>query len=593
MRCRAWGIALLCCFATVIRAQDSGVDVPPVGEIEKQVIQARLLPATQRDAELRKLAVQQTSLRQPVAALKTLSYVANPKELSAGLREMQLIAGGGSDSTLASSSVPASMPMPSNGGLGGASFADFTSLIDLIQTTVSPDTWEALGGPSTMREYVAGIYVDGEGVVRDVEVSNDGTTLDNIEVLLSREGDKDAESDLGVDGWRLPTAYRCVSLAQLSKEIVKRRLSGVLINDAIRNMAGLSRVQYVVLDSKHSDVILVGPVGGIEKRDGWLRDQKTGRVTMRMEYFVAAASSILVKQPFGCTIDPTQQSLAAASEAAAKFQRRETPIGLAPDSIRDALGNQDVRVFGTAGDTPLGYVMVEADRHMKQLALGLQPMPESAANYLDVISRHIAKGAPDGQLLRLWFTGAPMAVRVDSAGTVFELAGRPLKLDSETRLAANDGGRIPAPADFRVTEFVAEFNDHYTEIASLHPIYGALESVYASAAIAEVLRRSNAATWLPGILGPMLLDDPSMGHLQTPRKVPSIATLHRVTHRGKRHAIIVASGGVVVDTSTTVEQDFRPYESIASMQERFVPPPEAETVVHNATQSRRWWWNVD
>lgn len=42
---------------------------------------------------------------------------------------------------------------PSSGAGGGSSFADFQSLIDLIQTTVSPDTWDALGGPSTMREY--------------------------------------------------------------------------------------------------------------------------------------------------------------------------------------------------------------------------------------------------------------------------------------------------------------------------------------------------------------------------------------------------------------------------------------------------------
>ena len=38
-------------------------------------------------------------------------------------------------------------------GRGGGAFADFQSLIDLIQTTVVPDTWEALGGPSTMAEY--------------------------------------------------------------------------------------------------------------------------------------------------------------------------------------------------------------------------------------------------------------------------------------------------------------------------------------------------------------------------------------------------------------------------------------------------------
>ncbi len=38
-------------------------------------------------------------------------------------------------------------------GKGGAAFADFESLMTLIQQTVAPDTWEALGGPSTMAEY--------------------------------------------------------------------------------------------------------------------------------------------------------------------------------------------------------------------------------------------------------------------------------------------------------------------------------------------------------------------------------------------------------------------------------------------------------
>jgi len=46
---------------------------------------------------------------------------------------------------------PSSSPM--GGAAGGGAFADFQSLIDLIQTTVVPDTWEALGGPSTMAPY--------------------------------------------------------------------------------------------------------------------------------------------------------------------------------------------------------------------------------------------------------------------------------------------------------------------------------------------------------------------------------------------------------------------------------------------------------
>jgi general secretion pathway protein D len=51
----------------------------------------------------------------------------------------------GSQGGFGSSSMPSAA--------GGGSFADFQSLIDLIQTTVVPDTWEALGGPSTMAPY--------------------------------------------------------------------------------------------------------------------------------------------------------------------------------------------------------------------------------------------------------------------------------------------------------------------------------------------------------------------------------------------------------------------------------------------------------
>ncbi|MCO8120836.1 general secretion pathway protein GspD [Stieleria sp. TO1_6] len=46
-------------------------------------------------------------------------------------------------------------PQGQAGGMGGggSSFADFDSLMNLIETTVVPDTWEALGGNSTMAPY--------------------------------------------------------------------------------------------------------------------------------------------------------------------------------------------------------------------------------------------------------------------------------------------------------------------------------------------------------------------------------------------------------------------------------------------------------
>ena len=66
---------------------------------------------------------------------------------------------------------------------GGAAFADFESLKQLIRTTVNPDTWEDLGGPSSMFEYPQGVFVDPAGTVRV-----DGALPDSAVATLNRLG---------------------------------------------------------------------------------------------------------------------------------------------------------------------------------------------------------------------------------------------------------------------------------------------------------------------------------------------------------------------------------------------------------------------
>ena len=39
------------------------------------------------------------------------------------------------------------------GGGGGAAMADFSSLIELITTTIEPDSWEDVGGAGTIKEF--------------------------------------------------------------------------------------------------------------------------------------------------------------------------------------------------------------------------------------------------------------------------------------------------------------------------------------------------------------------------------------------------------------------------------------------------------
>ncbi len=52
------------------------------------------------------------------------------------------------------------------GAAGGAQMADFESLINLIQTTVSPTTWSDVGGAGTIETFEGGVHVDPRGVLK-------------------------------------------------------------------------------------------------------------------------------------------------------------------------------------------------------------------------------------------------------------------------------------------------------------------------------------------------------------------------------------------------------------------------------------------
>ncbi len=463
-------------------------------------------------------------------------------------------------------------------GAGGGSFADFQSLMDLIQTTVVPDTWEALGGPSTMAPYPQGVYVDTAGTVLECETLpvNDGVT--ELKALLG-EVFVDRGEPLS---WRQPATMRCVSLRRLLDAWTEHRMRGAIASESMMQLAGLSRIQYLFIDK--DDIVIAGPVGGIELRDGWHVDRESGLTTLRFDFFLACLASALDNQPFGCTIDPTTQGLQNAAKVAADVQADQIPIGKADQAIVSALGMQRVEVFGTAGDTPIGHLMVEADRHMKQLALGLEPMPESARNYFDVIEANLDQGVPNDLLLRLWFTSAPRPVRADAERTVFELAGTPVRLSGQNERAMANGQRGNVTRDPRSEEFVRDFNSNWHAIRGKYPIYGALESIYRTASAAELLHRFGNSTRQQALLESLVSSSPSsMFHMTTPRQVQSIARMHSMRKGRRTHHVLLASGGVSVNAQQTLVSKIADYPSLSSLNRPGRNPPKLV---------QRWWWDA-
>ena len=259
-------------------------------------------PITQRDQILGQVASQQSYAGEPVAAARTIRDIQSSGQRDSVIREV--------------------------GGAGGGGFADFGSLMQLIETTVVPDTWEALGGPSTMAPYPQGVYVDPNGTLQSCQALVPSEALDDLNTLL--RSDRNATSGSNTS-WRQPSPMRVVSLRRLKDEIGQLRMLGQSSSESIMHLCGLSRIQYVIL--RDDDVLLAGPVGGIEKVDGWFRDQQTGRNTLRSDFLFTCLAAARNNRPFGCTIDPTPQGLKQAALVAQAVQNNSIPVGKAAEKM--------------------------------------------------------------------------------------------------------------------------------------------------------------------------------------------------------------------------------------------------------------------
>lgn len=483
---------------------------------------------------------------------------------------------------------------------GGGSIADFSSLMNLIQTTIEPDSWEALGGVGTMAPYPQGVIVDPDGLLCEIDDRHSGQPDHEaaISALLAQPlGGADIAADT-ID-WRAPARIRCVSIRRMmqalagrviDRQALARGVSDAVLAapdasdsslDAFRAMAGLSRVVVVLVT--HDDLILAGPVAGFEDVDGWQVDRKTGLPPLSLVSLAIGVKAVRSRTPYGCTIDPTNEGLRTAAALGQEIVAGEVPMAHAADQLAGALGRQNITVFGTTASNEVAYAMVEADRHMKQLALGIEPLPERVRNYLQMISSTGDGSPPTDLLLRLWFTSQPLNVRASEVDgdQIVQLAGTPLRLSGENERAQLDGARGNVVVDPASQAFVDHFNQNWVGIRSKYPIYGALESVYLATAISELWKRTATTSDHETLQRAVMYFAAEQAlALHPPRQVDSIAVLHRYQHGRKKHSVLMASGGVQISPQVLVPLRMEDYPGLKSF-----------AAIRDSRPTDRWWWN--
>jgi hypothetical protein len=473
----------------------------------------------------------------------------------------------------------ASQPAGGFLGRGGAALADFDSLMNLITSTIAPESWDDVGGPGAVEPFPGGVFVDGDGVLRKALIEAGDTRLSALRTS--------AIESIGNVDVRRASAMRKVSVTRLERHLQARAALGLPADESMLTLAGLQKIQYVFVYPETRDIVIAGPAGNwTTDVEGRPLSMETGRPLMHLDDLVVVLRNAFDGDGrFGCSITPKQENLLrtkAFLETSAGKAIKPTQRDSWLEDLRKTVGKQDIQVFGIDPRTRTARVIVEADYRMKLVGMGLEEGVLGVTSYLALLEA----GEVDQPMnvLRWWFTLNYDALRTTENHDAYELHGQGVKVLSENEFLNETGERVhTGKSDEPTAEFAHTFTKHFPELAKKYPIYAELQNIFDLALVASLLQGENAPElidWKMPYFGPNGKYQPQLG--LSPMQVESVIN-HRVMTKSKFVAGV--SGGVTVDpkeyvTAENIKLD--EYGGLKAARGNSAP----KNVPANA-----WWWD--
>ena len=552
----------------------SRADEPDAG-IQAQLAAGEFAPAVnaaqqaanpqQRDALLAQVADAQAQAGDPAAAVQTVARIGDDR-----LRA-HILAGVGAGGAGAGA-----------GGQNGqgAQQANFQPLEDLITNTIATKTWADNGGTGTISHFPTGVWVDPQGVLLPL-------------MKEARSGDlaalrNSSSQHVGQDNARQSSPLRMISLSRLEKEIQLNEAMGQGIDDTMRYLAGLRRIEYVFVYPQSRDLVIAGPAGDwVEGGENRVVSCETGDPVVRLDDLVVIFRQMMSGRnaEFGCMINPRQENLKTAVAFLQKWSVRRVPPGDAArkawcEQFRAAVGKEDIEVFGGPGSPhPAARTLVEADYRMKLVGMGLEEGVPGVTSYLNLI-----KGAPpsDMGVLRWWFTLNYDAIETSQDHLAFNIRGQGVKVESENEHVTAQGQRVHTGESEPLNRrFTASFTQHFDELCAKYPVYAELRNLCDLALAASLIREeglTDKADWHMAYFGNPQAFAVELG--EPPKEVDAIVNC-RVADRGR--FIAGVSGGVVVKPGELVSRQ--------AMHVEGSPQLQGERLGKAKPQTDRWWWD--
>lgn len=416
---------------------------------------------------------------------------------------------------------------------------------------------------------VGGVSVDALGVVARSDVAADEVLREARRKALARlDSDVNAASPM-----------RKVSLRGIQAAIDDLRRKKRPLTDELQNLAGLTRIEYVLVYPEERDIVLAGPAEGwMVSEQGHVVGSKSRQAVLQLDDLIVAlrtAKNAATGSGITCSIDPTEEGLA-------RFQRMMRSRGLEMNEatvarLEEAIGPQQITVTGVSPGTHFAQVLVAADFLMKRLAMNFEPAPiADMPSYMEMLQGKSA--VPKTAMPRFWLAPKYEPLLKDEDSLAWQLRGTGVQALTEDGYLSASGEVVDrrGKEEPLAKKWVETMTARYEELSAAAPIFGELRGCIDLAVVAALLTKED----LPGLAGcdlSLLLDDKqiAVAEYHAPKTIASEASVLR---KG-RGWIVSISGGVDVNSWAVLEK--------AEVHAELATTRKAAT----RGDDKRWWWD--
>lgn len=347
--------------------------------------------------------------------------------------------------------------------------------------------------------------------------------------------------------------YRKVSLRVLN-QIVKDSISnGAPIPPEARYLAGLMRIERIVMDPTHNDLVLMGPAEELTVREnGSVVGKKSGRPALQLQDLMVALQSseaATTGEGVSVSIEPSNEGRLAFEQAVAAAQRGNLNAQSVVRQIEQSMGNQKVILTGVDQDTRFANVLALADYKMKRISMGLDPAPmKSLPSFLSMLTRstNLSPLTP-----RFWMEMSYDAISHSEDKSVWQLNGVGVKTLTETDLVSADGSsKGSGRSNPMAAKWAKSMTQQYEKLMTVEPVFGELRNLFDMSVVAALIDKEEMLTKVGLELDGLTNKHEGLHQWQTPQEVPTTASVVAA----RRGNLVAASGGVQLDPWSIVSE---------------------------------------